>query len=65
MTGGGWGYALNSNDSAGDSLTTQNFAERMLDEQKRMLAYYVIGWRDKEVGLLSQGLWLSGMLMAK
>jgi len=48
LTGGGWGYALNSNDSEGEEVRVAN-REGMLDEDKRMLAYYVLGWESIEV----------------
>lgn len=48
LTGGGWGYALNSNDSDGE-VGVANGTGKMLDEDKRMLAYYVLGWESIEV----------------
>ena len=47
--GGGWGYALNSNDSDGEEIRVATGAEKVLDEDKRMLAYYVLGWESIEV----------------
>ena len=49
LTGGGWGYALNSNDSDGEEVRVANGTGKMLDEDKRMLAYYVLGWESIEV----------------
>jgi hypothetical protein len=49
FTGGGWGYALNSNDTDGEEVRVAIGAEEMLDEDKRMLAYYVLGWESVEV----------------
>jgi hypothetical protein len=51
-TGGGWGYALNSNNSAGEEVSVNNVTGNMLDENKRMLAYYVIGYDSIEVKTL-------------
>ena len=47
--GGGWGYALNSNDSDGEEVRVVIGAEEMLVENKRMLAYYILGWESIEV----------------
>jgi hypothetical protein len=52
MTGGGWGYALNSNDAAGKRLTSTSSTEEMIEEADRRLACYVIGWTDKQVHVL-------------
>lgn len=49
LTGGGWGYALNSNDSDGEEVRVANGTGKMLDEDKRMLAYYVLGWESIEM----------------
>jgi hypothetical protein len=53
MTGGGWGYALNSNDSTGEEVRMDDVPERILDEDKRLLAYYFIGWESKKVRTLA------------
>jgi hypothetical protein len=47
LTGGWWSYALNSNDSDGEEVRVPNGTGKMLDENKRMLAYYVLGWESK------------------
>ena len=52
--GGGWGYALNSNDSDGEEVKMAIGAEEMLNEGKRMLAYYVLGWESIEVRVCRQ-----------
>lgn len=49
FTGGGWGYALNSNDSDGNELETTDGVDVILDEDKRTLAYYLLGWDSVEV----------------
>lgn len=49
MEGGGWGYALNSNDAAGSEVEAIGIKEQMMDESKRMLALYVIGWESTMV----------------
>ena len=49
LTGGGWGYALNSNNSNGEEARVANGTGKLLDEDKRMLAYCVLGWETVEV----------------
>ena len=39
LTGGGWGYALNSNDSNGEGVRVANGTGKTLGKDKRMLAY--------------------------
>lgn len=46
FSGGGWGYALNSNDSEGHDINVDSIAESPLKEQERRLAYYIIGWNS-------------------
>ena len=40
---------MNSNDSDGEEVGVANGTGKMLDEDKRMLAYYVLGWESVEV----------------
>ena len=54
FVGGGWGYALNSNDSNGEEIRVAIEAEEVLGEDKRMLAYYVLGWESIEVRVCCQ-----------
>jgi hypothetical protein len=49
FTGGGWGYALNSNDSDGRDVDIGADASQ-LEEKERRLAYYIIGWNTIAVG---------------
>ncbi len=42
FTGGGWGYALNSNDASGDEIRSTEAP--WLEEKDRRLAYYFLGW---------------------
>jgi hypothetical protein len=44
FTGGGWGYALNSNDAEG--VDVQTTPTRLDDEKSRKLAYYLLGWNS-------------------
>jgi hypothetical protein len=44
FTGGGWGYASNSNDAEGEPLAVDKEPDTVLDEKQRRLAYYIIGW---------------------
>ncbi|KAF2098888.1 hypothetical protein NA57DRAFT_56526 [Rhizodiscina lignyota] len=48
FVGGGWGYALNSNDSNGEEISDAETEQTALDEDKRMLAYYCLGWDSVE-----------------
>ncbi|KAF2667088.1 hypothetical protein BT63DRAFT_458051 [Microthyrium microscopicum] len=41
--GGGWGYAQNTNDADGEEMNT---SDSTLPDDKRMLAYYMIGWKS-------------------
>lgn len=50
--GGGWGYALNTNDSDGEEVRLA--IGSMLAEDKRMLAYYILGWESIEVRVCCQ-----------
>jgi hypothetical protein len=50
FTGGGWAYALNSNDAGGEVISAAtNDVPTMLGENERRLAYYCIGWETVEV----------------
>ena len=49
FTGGGWAYALNSNDAGGEVISAANNVPTVLDENGRRLAYYCIGWDTVEV----------------
>jgi hypothetical protein len=50
FTGGGWAYALNSNDAGGEVISAaRNDALTVLSENERRLAYYCIGWETVEV----------------
>jgi hypothetical protein len=44
FAGGGWGYALNSNESEGQEITVDGAVESLLQEKARTMAYYIIGW---------------------
>jgi len=48
FTGGGWAYALNSNDAQGFEVTPDEGKDAFLEEKDRRLAYYVIGWNSIE-----------------
>lgn len=58
FTGGGWGYALNSNDSDGRDVDIGT--DTSLLEKERRLAYYIIGWNSIAVGpnVVLPALWL-------
>jgi hypothetical protein len=47
FVGGGWSYALNSNQPDGAVLSDDIDAE--VPEMERRLAYYVIGWNSIKV----------------
>ncbi|RDW74894.1 hypothetical protein BP6252_06036 [Coleophoma cylindrospora] len=50
FVGGGWAYALNSNDASGEVMgAVQNDASVVLSESDRRLAYYAIGWDTIEL----------------
>lgn len=50
FTGGGWAYALNSNDADGEVISAaKNDVPTVLGETERRLAYYCIGWETIEV----------------
>ena len=51
--GGGWGYALNTNDSDGEEVKVAIESEK-LTEDKKMLAYYILGWESIEVRVCHQ-----------
>jgi hypothetical protein len=51
FTGGGWGYALNTNDVDGSEIEAGHIEESLLVEKQGMLGYYVIGWDSIEVRL--------------
>ncbi|KAH8886367.1 hypothetical protein GQ53DRAFT_809677 [Thozetella sp. PMI_491] len=42
FTGGGWGYALNSNDA--DGAEVGEAESSLLEGKDRRLAYYILGW---------------------
>lgn len=44
FNGGGWGYALNSNESEGKEITTDITEDSLLDEKEKKLAFYLLGW---------------------
>jgi hypothetical protein len=44
FTGGGWGYALNSNESEGQEINVGGAYDSLLEEKERTMAYYIIGW---------------------
>lgn len=44
FTGGGWSYAINSNDAEGVDVESEGGQLGQLEETERKLAYYVIGW---------------------
>jgi hypothetical protein len=46
FTGGGWNYAVNSNDADGEASSTD---QNWLPEKDRRLAYYLIGWNGLAV----------------
>jgi hypothetical protein len=46
--GGGWGYALNSNDANGELKGTEKEASTLAEED-RTLGFYCIGWDHLEV----------------
>jgi hypothetical protein len=46
FTGGGWAYALNSNNANGEVVNDDS--PDVLFEEKQRLAYYVIGWETTE-----------------
>jgi hypothetical protein len=48
--GGGWAYALNSNDAGGEVISAaKDDVPTVLGEHERRLAYYCIGWETVEV----------------
>lgn len=50
FTGGGWAYALNSNDASGEVISAaKDDVPTVLGENERRLAYYCIGWETIEV----------------
>src|SRR6266498_5608786 len=49
FTGGGWGYALNTNDADGEKADVVEGEKQVLNEEERKLAYYCIGWESFEV----------------
>jgi hypothetical protein len=51
FTGGGWSYALNSNDTDGQEINDES-SYKCLREKDRMVAWYVIGWDSIEVCVL-------------
>lgn len=53
FTGGGWAYALNSNDAEGHEIDVGGTEEPLLEEKDRKLAYYIIGWDSIAVGAAS------------
>ena len=55
FTGGGWSYAMNSNDANGEELLgAQNvWNSTEIPEEARLLAYYCIGWDSIEVSRVS------------
>ena len=51
FTGGGWAYALNSNDAEGNEIDVNTTEEPLIEEKDRKLAYYIIGWNTIAVGV--------------
>jgi hypothetical protein len=49
--GGGWAYALNSNDHAGVKADAPEVGQHIVKKGDEMLAYYYLGWPSVEVGL--------------
>jgi len=49
--GGGWAYALNSNDHAGVKADAPEVGQHIVKKGDEMLAYYYFGWPSVEVGL--------------
>lgn len=51
FTGGGWAYALNSNDPAGVKTDAPEVGQQIVKKGDEMLAYYYLGWPSVEVRL--------------
>ena len=49
--GGGWAYALNSNDPAGVKADAPEVGQQIVKKGDEMLAYYYLGWPSIEVRL--------------
>ena len=49
FTGGGWNYAIDSNDAEGNLITAGAGENGSIAESQRRLAYYCIGWETTEV----------------
>jgi len=49
FTGGGWAYALNSNDPAGVKADAPEVGQQVVKKGDEMLAYYYLGWPSVKV----------------
>ena len=49
FTGGGWNYAMDSNDAEGNHIIAGADGIGSIDDSQRRLAYYCIGWETTEV----------------
>jgi len=49
FTGGGWSYALNTNDANGAPADAPEVGQQVVKKGDEMLAYYYLGWPSVEV----------------